>query len=192
MQMKKDRKTRIAVDMDETIVDTLSRHLDWYNNEHHSTLRKNDLQGKKIYDVVPECHVDRVKSYPNDPAFFADLRPFENAISTLDALSATHEIFIVTAAMEYPASFNAKYRWLTENLPFISPLNFVFCGVKSVIHADFLIDDSPHHLDHFHGQGLLFDAPHNYGANEYARVKDWLAIKQMFMDKQDEKPATAV
>ena len=45
-----------------------------------------------------------------------------------------------------PASFAAKFAWLGRRFPFIPPSHIVFCGDKSVIAADYLIDDEPRHL----------------------------------------------
>ena len=43
---------RIAIDMDEVLADTLSKHLAMYNLEHGDTLTKQDLEGKFIYEAV--------------------------------------------------------------------------------------------------------------------------------------------
>ena len=45
-------RERIAIDMDETICDTMMRHLDWYNTEFNQQLTKADLAGTKIYHKV--------------------------------------------------------------------------------------------------------------------------------------------
>jgi len=39
--------TRIAIDTDEVLADTLFKHLAVYNLEHCDTLTKQDLEGKK-------------------------------------------------------------------------------------------------------------------------------------------------
>lgn len=168
-----ERRKRIAIDMDETICDSLARHLEWYNKEFNASLIKDDTQGTRIYHVIPEEHVATVKAHPHHPDFFRDLTPFDGAIDAIKQLSETYDIFFVTAAMEYPASFTAKYEWLKKHFPFIHELNFVFCGDKSIINADYLIDDTPKHLDTFDGQGLLFHARHNMHAEGYRRVHNW-------------------
>jgi hypothetical protein len=40
----------------------------------------------------------------------------------------------------------AKYEWMHEHFPFIPDSHLVFCGDKSIIAADFLIDDNAHHV----------------------------------------------
>lgn len=176
-------RKRIAIDMDETICDTLARHLDWYNQEFNQGLTRNELAGKKIYHCVPAEHAARVRAYPENPAFFADLPPYEHAIEVIRELSEHYDIFIATAAMEYPTSFAPKYEWLVKHLPFLSPLNFIFCGNKNVVHTDYLVDDSPRHFEGFVGQGVLFTAPHNIHEAAAVRVDDWLDVRDYFLSK---------
>ena len=169
-------RKRIAIDMDETICDSLLRHVEWYNTKFGTSLTKEDTAGKRIYHAIPEEHVAEVKSYPRHPDFFRDLVVFDDAIDSIKILSEQYDIFFVTAAMEYPTSFQAKYEWLQKHFPFIDELNFVFCGDKSIINADYLIDDTPKHLDTFDGEGLLFHALHNMNAIGYQRVYNWKEI----------------
>jgi len=50
----------------------------------------------------------------------------------VDALMQQYEVFITTAAMDVPCSFEAKFRWLQRYFPFIPSSNIVFCGDKSI------------------------------------------------------------
>ncbi|RYY03123.1 MAG: 5'-3'-deoxyribonucleotidase [Gammaproteobacteria bacterium] len=176
-------RKRIAIDMDETICDTLTRHLDWYNTEFKQNLTRQDVMGKKIYDSVPDEHVARIRSYPDNPKFFADLTPYENAIEVIRELNEKYDIYIATAAMEHPNSFAAKYEWLVKYLPFISPMNFIFCGNKGVLNTDYLIDDSSRHFEFFSGQGVLFTAPHNIEEQPLVRVNNWQEVRDYFLTK---------
>lgn len=175
-------RKRIAIDMDETICDTMTRHLDWYNTEFQQNLTKADLYATKIYHKVPEEHRRRVRSYPDDPAFFVDIPPQPHAIDVIGELHERFDIVIATAAMEHPTSFTAKYEWLRKYLPFLSPMNFIFCGKKNVVQADFLIDDSSRHFEGFVGQGVLFSSPHNLLEATDVRVNDWLDVRDYFRE----------
>ncbi|HTF95862.1 MAG TPA: hypothetical protein VL995_07010 [Cellvibrio sp.] len=92
------------------------------------------------------------------------------------------DIVIATAAMEHPTSFTAKYEWLRKYLSFLSPMNFIFCGKKNVVQADFLIDDSSRHFEGFVGQGVLFSSPHNLLEATDVRVNDWLDVRDYFRE----------
>ena len=49
----------------------------------------------------------------------------------------------------------------------------MFCGDKSIIRADFMIDDSVQNLKAFIGQGIVFTAPHNALDADFPRVTRW-------------------
>ena len=55
----------------------------------------------------------------------------------------------------------AQYEWMHEHFPFIPDSHLVFCGDKSIIAADFLIDDNAHHVlqkgDAFFARGRVLD-----------------------------------
>ncbi|NHQ84663.1 5'-3'-deoxyribonucleotidase [Iodobacter sp. HSC-16F04] len=174
-------KKSIAIDMDDTVADTLQRHLTWYKNEFGITLSKEMLRGKKIYDVVLKEHVNRVRSFPHHPDFFRDLNVIENAAEVIFELSKDYEIYFASAAMEYPSSFNAKYDWLKHNFPFINEMNFIFCGYKGMLNCDYLIDDSSRHIDTFSGQGYLFTSEKNINETSYQRINNWLEAKEIFV-----------
>lgn len=95
------------------------------------------------------------------------------AVEALQELSKNFEIFIVSAAMEFPQSLSEKQAWLNQHFPFISWKNIVFCGDKSVIQADYMIDDHVKNLSGFKGTPLLFDAAHNTFITDYQRIRSW-------------------
>jgi 5'(3')-deoxyribonucleotidase len=98
----------------------------------------------------------------------------------LEDLSARFEIYIATQAMSVPNSLGPKYRWLQRHFPFIPPMHYVFCGNKSILRADYLIDDQPRNLERFEGQGLLYTAPHNLAATGFVRVDNWAQVAEYF------------
>jgi 5'(3')-deoxyribonucleotidase len=85
--------------------------------------------------------------------------------------------------MEFPTSFVAKYEWLKEHFSFLNEMNFVFCGDKSILRVDYLIDDNVRHFKRFIGQGILFSAPHNFNETGYVRVNNWQEVKDFFLLK---------
>jgi hypothetical protein len=66
--------------------------------------------------------------------------------------------------MDVPTSFDDKFAWLREHFPFIPPSHIVFCGDKSVLDVDYMIDDEPRHFARFRGTPVLFSAPQNAGS----------------------------
>ena len=90
------------------------------------------------------------------------------------------EVFIVTAAQEFRNSLPDKHDWLHRHFPFIPWRNFVFCGDKSIILADYMIDDHVFNLETFQGKGLLYTASHNIHETGYTRVNNWEEIRAFF------------
>ena len=170
-------KKRIAIDMDQVIADVMTKYEDLYEKETGIRPKKEDYWGKKIY-ALPGA--DKLRRYLFDKGFFADLGVYPHSQEVIKELMDNYEIFITTAAMEFKNSFVDKYEWLMEHFPFIHWRNIVFCGDKSVIRADYMIDDHAFNLRAFTGKGLLYTASHNVHETEFTRVDNWLDVRAFF------------
>lgn len=171
---------RIAIDMDEVIADFVPKQLKLFNQDFNETITLEDLKGKKLRQLRPHLKHE-IMNYLNEPSFFRDLAVMKDSQEVISELNEHYEIFITTAAMEFPTSFTAKYEWLKEHFSFLSEMNIVFCGDKSIIHADFLIDDNVRHFERFSGQGILFNSPHNVYETGYVRVHSWKEVRAYFL-----------
>ncbi|MBX9721032.1 MAG: hypothetical protein K2X81_06545 [Candidatus Obscuribacterales bacterium] len=178
---------RIAVDMDEVMADALGEHIHRYNKAFGTQIERAHLHGKHLKEVIPAEHHRASHEIVHCEDFFAKLKVMDGAQEALEAMSKEHEIYIVTAAMEVPASLAPKYVWLQEHFPFISSMNYVFCGNKHVVQADYLIDDNARHFKLFGGEGILFDAPHNKKVTGYKRVHNWHEAKALFCTSESEQ-----
>jgi 5'(3')-deoxyribonucleotidase len=169
----KGRRT-ICVDMDEVIADALGEHLHRYNRDFSERVTRADLNGQWLWDFVPPERQQALYDYMMSEDFFAVLRVMPHAQRVLQRLQLHYEIYIATAAMEVPSSFNAKFHWLKQHFPFIPASHIVF-------HGDYLIDDNPRQLRLFRGEGILFSSPANVNVTGFRRVHDWLEIEQLFL-----------
>jgi 5'(3')-deoxyribonucleotidase len=172
---------RICIDMDEVMADAVAEHLLRYNRDFEEQVTKADLHGKWIWDVVSQDRHPALEAHLRSEDFFEVLEVMADAQRVVERLQDRFEVFVATAAMEVPTSFQAKYRWLGKYFPFISPSHIVFCGDKSILRADFLIDDNPRQLRRFQGEGILFSSPHNVNVTGFRRVEDWLAVEKLFL-----------
>ncbi len=170
-------KKRIAVDMDEVIADVLPKFLDLYETAFGRRPAREEFWGKKIYYLDG---ADQLRERLFDKGFFADLPVMPGSREVIKDLMTDHEVFITTAAMEFRASLEDKYDWLQRHFPFIHWRNFVFCGDKSVIRADYMIDDHAANLETFAGEGLLYTASHNIREHRFTRVDNWEEIHAYF------------
>ncbi|MCP3930392.1 MAG: 5'(3')-deoxyribonucleotidase [Bacteroidetes bacterium] len=171
---------RIAVDMDEVMAEVRPKLLDLYEREFGIRLKHEDYFGKKIYEIEG---AKKIRKFIDEPGFFADLPVMEDCQEVLRELMDRYEVFITTAAMEFRYSLTEKYDWLQYHFPFIHWKNFVFCGDKSIIQADYMIDDHAFNFDNFDGQGILFTTSHNIYEDRYPRVDNWKDVRSYFADK---------
>lgn len=174
--------TRICVDMDEVMADTLAEHLRRYNQAFAEEVTLEDLSGKGLWEVTPQDRQLQLRAFLDAEDFFEDLPLMPGAQEVLKQLSSRFEIFIATQAMAVPNSLGPKYRWLQRHFSFIPPSHYVFCGDKSILKADYLIDDLPKNLMRFQGKGLLYTAPHNHGATGFTRVNNWQEVAEYFAE----------
>ncbi len=176
-------KKRIAVDMDEVIADVYTKYLDIYEAKYGRRPAKEEYWGKKM-KLLPGAEVLRPNLF--EKGFFRDLPIMENSQEVLRELHERFDIYIVTAAMEFRSSFEDKYDWLQEHFPFLHWRNFVFCGDKSIIKTDWLIDDHVHNLETFTGTPIVFTASHNIAEERFDRVDNWLEVREYFKDIKSE------
>ena len=171
------RKT-IGVDMDGVIADTEAHFLSWYERETGKTYDRKDYLGKPESESVPDHSA--VARYVRTAGFFRTLPVIPGSIEAVQELMKTYEVYIASAAMEFPLSLFEKREWLAEHFPFISWRNIIFCGDKSIISTDYLIDDHPKNLDHFKGKPIMFTASHNVNLQHHTRVNNWKEILDFF------------
>jgi 5'(3')-deoxyribonucleotidase len=174
----KERK-RIAVDMDNVMADITSQLSDWYYRRTGIWVGEEQMLGHSETTVFPDPAMARGFLY--EPGFFYELKVLPDAQEVLAEMNKHHDIYIVSAAMEFPNSLIEKYRWLEKHFPFLGWQQFVLCGSKEIIKADWLIDDHLKNLDYFDGEKLLFYAPHNVGITKYRRVNNWKEVAEIFL-----------
>ena len=164
---------RLIVDMDGVLADVYSQFLLFEEKEFGKRQLLKDITGKPEDEVFKH-----VKLYVNSKGFFRNAPLMEGSINALQKLNDKYEMFIVSAAMEFPNSLTEKLEWLNEHFPFITWQQIVFCGSKKIVQGDIMIDDHYKNLDHFKGETILFTQPHNEGHDDrgHTRVKNWEEI----------------
>ena len=173
---------RIAIDMDEVIADVMPKFLELYEQRFGKRLKREAYWGKKVYEI-PGAGYIRKAIY--EKGFFRNLPLMPGSQEGIQELMEHYEVFIVTAAMEFPNSFEDKYEWLQEYFPFIHWKNIVFCGDKSIARADYMIDDHAFNLETFSGKGLLYTSSHNVDETRFQRVNDWEEIRAFFRAERE-------
>lgn len=174
--MNTDMK-RIAIDMDQVIADVEPKFLDIYEAAYGRRPAKEEYWGHKLYKLEG---AKMLREQLFKKGFFLDLPVIEGSQEGIKKLMEHYEVYITTAAMEFRSSFEDKYDWLERYFPFIHWKNIVFCGDKSVIRADYMIDDHVFNLKTFEGKGLLYTASHNIHDEGFTRVNNWAEVMAFF------------
>ncbi|WP_229359358.1 5' nucleotidase, NT5C type [Flectobacillus major] len=171
---------RIAIDMDDVLADTTLKIIAETNKRLGTAYTKEAISNPEIAKEFYQQYYP-LRNFLWEKGFFRDLPVFDDAIDVVKKLQEQYEIFIVSAATEFPNSLAEKLEWLEEHFPFIGWTHTVFCGHKYMIKADYLIDDHEKNLVKFEGKGLLFDAPHNGHLQEYTRVYSWKEVEGLLL-----------
>ena len=167
--------------MDEVMADALGEHIVRYNKHFGERITVADLEGKWLWEVVSTDRHEVLEAYLRSDDFFDVLEVMPESQRVIGRLQQSYEVFIATAAMEIPTSFQSKYRWLAKHFPFIPASHIVYCGDKSILRADYLIDDNPRQLRRFLGEGILYSSPHNVAVKGFRRVHNWLDVERLFL-----------
>lgn len=169
---------RILVDMDGVLADIYTRYAELYKQETGLIKPPEQVIGKREQDAY-----EAVPRWVAAPGFFRNLPLIADSREILEQMNRKHEILIVSMATEFPESLTEKQLWINDNYPFISWKQVVFCGDKSLIPADIMIDDHLKNLDHFRGDSYMFLQPHNIEltGHSHKRVASWKELAEIFL-----------
>lgn len=171
----------IFVDMDDVLADTYGKHIEWYNRDFNKNLKRESILSGEVRDNVPPEHKENIQNHAWTSGFFLELEPLPNSIEVMAALCKQHEVYIATAATQFPNSLKEKSDWLATYFPFIDWQHQIMCGNKNILKGDLLIDDRAYNLEHFDGETLLFSNPHNIHETAYKRVYNWQEIGALLL-----------
>jgi 5'(3')-deoxyribonucleotidase len=174
-------RERIAIDMDDVMADTHAKFIRLYLEGEMPRYTLEELKEKSFHELFDEHEYRVISNRVYDPGFFRDIPIMEGAQDVIADLMKKYDVFVASAAQEFPNSLREKWDWLQEHFPAISWHNYIFLGDKSVLNTAYLIDDLPRNLQTFQGQGLLFDALHNRDDRTFQRVKSWQDIAAILL-----------
>ncbi len=166
--------------MDDVLADATGQFINYYEKEFGVRIERSVLNNKEEGEGFPDNH-SVLRQFPYRIDFFRTMKPNENSQEVMMALNKKYELFIVSAAMEFPQSLPEKLSWLNEHFPFLSWKQFVFCGSKAVVYGDLMIDDLPHNLEKFNGEKYIFTAPHNMHVDRFKRFENWRDVGEKLL-----------
>lgn len=166
-------KPILAVDMDEVLADSITLIVEQYNKAYSANLSKQDLFGKTIYDCLSSSHISFIKEQQNRVGFYQEVAVIEGAQEGIAILSEKYDIYVVSAALEFPLSLASRCAFIAKNFPELTWKKLIFCANKPIIKADILLDDMTENLVGFGSNGFLFTAYHNATLKYPNRLNSW-------------------
>lgn len=164
--------------MDGVLVDIYTRFFELHEKEYGVKLTLKDVEGLLEEEAFPGQ-----RRWVSEPGFFRNLPVMPGSREVLKKLNEKYDIIVVSLATEFPNSLTDKQLWIHDHFPFISWKQIVFCGRKSLIKADIMIDDHLKNLDHFKGETIIFTQPLNILENSsgHKRVNSWHEIEKLLL-----------
>ena len=168
---------RIKIDIDNVIRDMSGEMVSLYNSFYSNKLKrkytKNDIIDYDVNISFPLCK-NKARAFffdLNAKEVYMDAKPMKDATNGLAQLRAMgHEIILVSYQ---PTRVSKEYTldWLQKwNIPY-DALVFTNNEDKTIIPADYIIDDNPKFLDMDPAKKVCIDWPYNRGRNYDFRVK---------------------
>lgn len=146
--MKSELK-KVMIDMDDTLCD--------FTGAAWEALKKNPA----------------IKFPQSQYGFFTNLKPIEGAISTFQLLNEYYDVWILTRPSYLnPLCYTEKRVWVENHLGIDACKKLILCPDKSLIKADYLIDDIEH--KGFEGEWIKFERIPVDG-------RDWAGIKEYLL-----------
>jgi 5'-nucleotidase len=169
---------RLAVDMDGVLADVYEQFFRYDEKEFGKRRPPEEVNGVEERKAFPF-----MMQYVHSKDFFRTAPVVKDSVEIIEELNKQYDLFIVSAAMEFPLSLPEKLEWLGTHFPFITWQQIVFCGSKTIIDADIMIDDHFKNLDLFKGTTLLFTQPHNISKSpgRHKRVDSWKEIGTLLL-----------
>ena len=88
--------------LDEILADTLPKQLSWLSRERGLNVVASAIDGPHLRDVVGATHYSALKAAMHAPDFIADLAVMPRAREVMATLCRQHEVYVATAAMDFP------------------------------------------------------------------------------------------
>jgi len=164
---------RILVDMDGVIADFDAEFLQRWRDRHPDKFCVPVEQRTTFYvkDEYPEELKPLVAEILLESSFFRHMLPVPGAKEALEEMRASGlEVFICTSPLTtYRNCVSEKYEWVEEYLGPAWVKQMVLTKDKTIIKADFLIDDKPSITGAVNPpdwEHILYDRPYNRGINK--------------------------
>lgn len=183
-------KKKIMIDMDDVI--TTGGFLYLINKFLKTNYTMENFNEFYMQDMLPDKKAF-FEWFVNENQYdYCEMLP--GAKEVIEELNKEYDVYIGTSYVfrdipeESSIFLKQKCDYLTKELPFISPFQYIFIYDKSILNVDIKIDDKPDNLSNC-DRKLLFNAWHNKNLtkdeleqNGIERVNNWYEIKNKLLN----------
>lgn len=168
------KKLKVILDYDDVLVDC--------NGAAVKKLNKEIGSSYTIYDITQwgplGNDLDKRLAYYSDPEFIGSIPLFKGAKEFVHKLSKIVEVFIMTSVE--PQCAGSRVNHIVMNFPDVAPGNIIIGNRKDMFHADVILDDGYHNLEHSNTTyPVMFQKPWNFGKTGILSVNSYDAFLQL-------------
>lgn len=187
-------KKKIMIDMDDVI--TSGGFLYLINKFLNKNYTIEDFSEFYMQDMLPDKKAFFDWFITQNQYDYCELLP--GAKEIIEKLNKEYDVYIGTSYVfrdipeESSIILKQKCDYLTKELPFISPFQYIFIYDKSLLNVDIKIDDKPDNLSNCERK-LLFSAWHNNKITDeelkkqgIERVNNWYEIGDKLLNKNNQ------
>lgn len=146
---------KIAIDLDDTLADSLTSFIEFHNKRYKTKLRYEDFTAYTLNEIMgmpKEEEARRLKEF-DDSNYNDEVKPLKDAVNAIEELGKNHTISVITSR---PKKIEEKTRkWINANVPLVKEVIFTRKEhngrtkskgeICMEIGADVLIDDNFEH-----------------------------------------------
>jgi len=171
---RKDMEIVFAIDVDSVLANIVDPWLESYNRDFNDNLTRQDLKTWDIHQYAKhECSKEKFFSYIKEDDFYDGVQPVPFAVEAMNFMWEQvnrRVIYVTDSSFTIPG---AKADWLqAHGFPF-DKKNYFECADKSLIAADYLVDDAPHNLENAFSEAIAYSQPWNADVESALRIDNW-------------------
>jgi 5'(3')-deoxyribonucleotidase len=176
----------VAVDVDDVVLDLMNTWLSVYNLEFGDDLEREHIRDWDVSKFVKKEAKEAIYDYVADEDVFLASAPIVGALEGIQTLKK-NGIRVIYVTANNPK--NCKETWLKDHGFLEDVKDFVHAHDKSLINAEFLVDDNFNNCNTYKQCAILFNAPWNASFHYPFRVNNWDEIVNMIfrLMHKDEK-----
>lgn len=184
--MNNNNECIVLIDMDDTIVDLLSKWVGCLNKTHNLSIAPEQITDWDIHQFFPMLTKEQVFAPLFTDGFWSTVEPKDGAVEYVKKLKDDGYRVMICTNTNYTTLKEKMEKVLFRHFNFLSWDDVIIVRNKQLINADFLVDDGIHNLIDGRYRGILMDAPHNRNFNEHEhgiiRASTWKEVYEFIRD----------